>query len=308
MSEHEPRFTSLRADYLQEGLVLGGPSRVSVNLNCDGIGYELAVEQGCNRTITVKVGHAVDWNSIQKPLYILERLLMIFDGAFINLEDISFSGSPDGDNGKVEKGQVFAKRLSYFRTGSRFTIHDKLVEYQDVLNDGLMRRWVALLDELSITNQTYLYMLADSGMPADLRLAFLVELAEPMVEIVNKEKGIYPSLHPGERGTNLKQCLNALGNSYGDVIFCREQLNDEYDDVLSTLVNSRVRIMHIKTKMPAGKYFDGKCSVYYMRKMSLLYRSILLDLLGIPLDSYQSKLTRRISAFDAHFQEIKGIG
>ncbi|SET31117.1 hypothetical protein SAMN05216348_1157 [Olsenella sp. KH3B4] len=147
---------------------------------------------------------------------------MIFDGAFINLEDISFSGSPDGDNGKAEKGQVFAKRLSYFRTDSRFTIHDKLVEYQDVLNDGLMRRWATLLDELSITNQTYLYMLADSGMPADLRLAFLVELAEPMVEIVNKEKGIYPSLHPGERGTNLKQCLNALGNSYGDVIFFAE--------------------------------------------------------------------------------------
>lgn len=64
MSEHEHRFTSLRADYLQEGLVLGGLSRVSVHLNCDGIDYELAVEQGCNRTITVKVGHAVDWNSI----------------------------------------------------------------------------------------------------------------------------------------------------------------------------------------------------------------------------------------------------
>lgn len=232
---------------------------------------------------------------------------MIFDGAFINLEDISFSGSPDGDNGKVEKAQVFEKRLSYFKTDSSFTIHDKLVEYQDVLNDGLMRKWVSLLYELSITNQIYLYMLADSGMPVDLRLAFLVELAEPMVEIVNKEKGIFPSLHPRERDTNLKQCLNALINSYGDAIFCREQSNHEYDDVLSTLVNSRVRIMHIKTKMPASKYFDAKNSVCYMRKMNLLYRSVLLDLLGIPRDSYQPKLMRRISDFDAHFQEIKGI-
>ena len=186
MSEHVPRFTSLRADYLQEGFVLGGPSQASVHLDCDGIDYELAVEQGFNRTITVNEEHAVDWKCIQKPLYILERLLMIFDGAFINLEDISFSGSPDGDNGKVEKEQVLAKRLSYFRTDGRFTIHDKLVEYQDVLNDGLMRKWVSLLDELDITNQVYLYMLADSGMPVDLRLAFLVELAEPMVEIVNK--------------------------------------------------------------------------------------------------------------------------
>lgn len=307
MSEHELRYTSLRAVYLQEGLVLGGPSQASVHLNYDGIDYQLAVEQGCNRTITVKAGHAVDWNCIQKPLYILERLLMLFDGAFINLEDISFSGSPDGDDGKVEKGQVLAKRLSYFRTDSRFTIHDKLVEYQDVLNDGLMRKWLTLLDELDITNQVYLYMLADSGMPVDLRLAFLVEIAEPMVEMVNKEKGIYPSLHPGERGTNLKQCLNALINTYGGVIFGREQSNHEYDDLLSTLVNSRVRVMHIKTSMPASKYFDGKCSVHYMWKMSLLYRSILLDLLGIPLDSYQPKLVTLISAFDAHFQENKGI-
>ena len=306
MSEHVSRFTSLRADYLQEGLLLGGPSQASAHLNCDGIDYELAVEQGCNRTITVKAGHAVDWNCIQKPLYILERLLMLFDGAFINLEDISFSGSPDGDNGKVEKEQVLAKRLSYFRTDSRFTIHDKLVEYQDVLNDGLMRKWVSLLDELDITNQVYLYMLADSGMPVDLRLAFLVELAEPMVEIVNKERGIYPSLHPGERGTSLKQCLNALINTYGDVIFGREQSNHEYDDLLSTLVNGRVRVMHIKTSMPASKYFDGMHSVYYMRKMSLLYRLVLLDLLGVSRDLCQSKLMRRVSGMEAHFQEIKG--
>lgn len=308
MSEHESRFTSLRADYLQEGLVLEGPSQASVHLNCDGIDYGIAIKQGGNRTIAVEAEHAVGWDCIQKPLYILERLLMLFDGAFINLEDISFSGSPDGDDGKVEKGQVLAKRLSYFKTDSRFTIHDKLVKYQDVLNDGLMRKWVSLLDELDITNQVYLYMLADSGMPVDLRLAFLVELAEPMVEIVNKEKGIYPSLHPGERGTNLKQCLNALINTYGDVIFGREQSNHEYDDLLSTLVNGRVRVMHIKTSMPASKYFDGMHSVYYMRKMSLLYRLVLLDLLGISRDSFHLKLTRRVSTLDTQFQEIKVIG
>ena len=52
--------------------MLGGPSQASVHLDCDGIDYELAVEQGFNRTITVKAEHAVDWNCIQKPLYILE--------------------------------------------------------------------------------------------------------------------------------------------------------------------------------------------------------------------------------------------
>ena len=104
----------------------------------------------------------------------------------------------------------------------------------------------------------------------------------------------------------MKQCLNALINTYGEVIFGREQSNHEYDDLLSTLVNGRVRVMHIKTSMPASKYFDGMHSVYYMRKMSLLYRLVLLDLLGISRDLCQPKLMRRVSGMEAHFQEIKG--
>lgn len=144
----------------------------------------------------------------------------------------------------------------------------------------------------------YLYILADSGMPVDLRLAFLIELSEPLIELINKEWGLYPFLRPGDRGTSLKQCLNALILGFGQEVFKVEIFSQNFNDVLETLVKSRVRVMHIKTKMPAGKYFDGPYSVYYMRKMSLLYRIVLLELLGISRNCYQTRLIARVAALD----------
>ncbi len=126
-------------------------------------------------------------------------------------------------------------------------------------------------------------------MPVDLNLAFLVELAEPMVEIVNHKKDRFPSLQPGSRGTSLKQCLNALINAYGLQIFSDEVAND-YDGLLRRLVASRVRIMHIKRNQEGKAIVDGRECVFYLMKLSLLYRVILLDLLDIPGDVYSQRL------------------
>lgn len=76
-------------------------------------------------------------------------------------------------------------------------------------------------------------------------MCILIELAEPLVEIVKKHTNFYASLTPGARGTSLKNCLDALITKYGVDIFERELSND-YEKFLSALVNSRVRIMHIK--------------------------------------------------------------
>ena len=109
-----------------------------------------------------------------------------------------------------------------------------------------------MLRELDIANQVYLYNMAKTGMPVDLRLAFIIELAEPISELVNAEVNILPSLKPGKECTTLRNCLKELINSFGTMIFAKE-MNGDYDEFSSTLVNSRVRIMHIKMNIPVRR-------------------------------------------------------
>jgi hypothetical protein len=286
--ERELVYTSVIATYALKKGVLDSPKNISFQTNNNETNYTLRIKQCGNRTIAVSTDKPVGWAQLLEPLYCLERLLMVLDGAFIPLKDINFSGSPDNDNGQVVKSQVISQRLSYFTSDNHFTITEQLVDFQDVLNEPLFKRWQDLLKELAIVNQVYLYNLGKSGMPVDLRLAFLIELAEPMVEIVNAEKNLFPSLNPGDRGTSLKQCLNALYNSFGDVIFEKERKSD-YGAFLSKLVDSRIRIMHIKRNQKK-EYFNGKYCAYYMMKISLLYRRILLDLLDISYDRYKDNL------------------
>lgn len=63
------------------------------------------------------------------------------------------------------------------------------------------------------------------------------------------------------------------------------------------LVDSRNRIAHIKSKQER-RYLNGEESVLYLSKLSLLYRVILFDLLGMIEESYKGKLCRRTDALN----------
>lgn len=174
---------------------------------------------------------------------------------------------------------------------------DRLIEFDSVLTDTIFDNWVKLLCELDIVNQVYLYTISKNLMPVDMRLSSITELAEPLVELINAEKNYFPFLKPGSRGTSLKQCLNVLLNQYGRIIFQKE-INSDYDYLLSTLVSSRVRIMHIKRDQPKERYFDGIESIRYMKKLSLLYRLVLFELLGIDEDIYRGRLENATKFID----------
>lgn len=297
-------FKTVKATYSLEKGFLGTVRDCSLNITCEGIDYSILVQQNGIRIITVSTTTPVYWSKLLGPLYLLERLMMVFDGVFIPLQDIDYYDSSDGDDhDPIVKAQTVAQRLSYFKSDGKCSIHDKLIDFQDVINDNLLGRWQSLLSELDITHPIYLYSMAKTGMPVDVRLAFIIELAEPLVEIINAEKNLFPSLKPGKRETTLNQCLNALINTYGSVIFAKE-IQENYDGLLSTLVSSRVRIMHIKRNRPSNKYFDGKYSAAYMMKLSLLYRRILLELLEISEALYKGRLVKTTESIDRWMEQF----
>lgn len=229
----------------------------------------------------------------------IERLLMLFDGAFISLSEIQLSKSDTVDEKILHSCEEhFMKgRLSYFMSADfcNYSI-EKMLGFDSIITADLYCKWENLLDELDVVHQMYLYSLSNSGMTVDIKCAFLIELAEPLVEIVKKHTNFYASLTPGARGTSLKNCLDALITKYGVDIFERELSND-YEKFLSALVNSRVRIMHIKREQK-GVYFNGAESVLYALKMSLLYRRIMFEVLGIDEVNYRDNLKKCVSRLD----------
>ena len=94
-------------------------------------------------------------------------------------------------------------------------------------------------------------------------------------------------------GTSLRNCLDALIQKFGRDIF-ESELSNNYDQFLSMLVNSRVRVMHIKRKQNR-LHFNGTESILYCLKMSLLYRKIMFEILGISENTYRDNLLKRVS-------------
>ena len=223
---------------------------------------------------------------------------MLFDGRFYPIETLVFDSENQSDSKKFAdiSKDLLDKRLDYYCSRDLYQ-HSflRLLPFHTVLSNEVYEKWDQLLEKMDITYQIFLYALSDNRNTVDVNFAFLAELAEPFVELI-KENTVYcQSLTPGERGTTLKMCIESIITHYGSDIYSSE-LEDHYSDFLDNVVGSRVRIMHIKKKQK--KYFDGKACNRYSQKFSLLYRRILLELLGIPYNNYETSLKKAINIID----------
>ena len=289
---------SLDAIHKKEKMRLGGPHAIELYVEKDAQ-FHIQIEQLGVRKIAVTANKDVTVSELQLLFSRIERLLMLFDGVFIPLSEIQLSDS-DTDSDNVlnsYKEHLLNGRLGYYSSADfcNYSV-DKLLEFEMVLTEEFFYKWEHLLEELDVVHQMYLYSLSDSGITVDVKCAFLIELAEPLVEIVKAHTSLFTSVIPGAQGTSLKICLDVLITTYGTDIFKRE-LSHNYENFLKALVNSRVRIMHIKREQ-RGVYFNGSESILYILKMSLLYRRILFEILNIEEEKYKDNLLKCVSRLD----------
>ena len=286
---------SLVATFKDEKMMLDGPHEVNFDIK-KGKNFHISIEQLGIRKITVTSDEDVSVFDLDALFLSIERLLMLLDGTFIPLSKIQLSES-DMENEDIlhsYEEQLIERRLSYFSSADFCNYsNDKMMQFDSVITADLFYKWEKLLDELDVVHQMYLYSVSNSGITVDVKCAFLVELAEPLIEIVKEHTNLFSSLFPGERGTTLRNCLEALIDKFGTDIF-ENELSNNYDEFLSTMVNSRVRIMHIKRKQK-GLHFTGNESVLYSSKISLLYRRTLFELLGINENHYKDNLKKCVS-------------
>lgn len=286
----------LTATFQDDKLMLGGPKSLEIQLDEN---ISVIIEQLGIRVITIISEKGESFRVLYGVFTKLERLLMIFDGRFITLKELVFEdlNEETTEHLKLYANDFMKTRLSYYNLADfcNYTL-DKLLDYEKIITPELFNKWQELLDELDIVHQMFLYATSDSKMPIDVKCAFLIELSEPLVEVVKANTHFYSSLKPGEKGTSLKMCVDALISKYGEDIFAEEIANN-YDKFLQTIVNSRVRIMHIK-RQQKGLYFNGSESILYAQKMVVLYRRILFEIMGIDKELYKEKMTSMIKSLD----------
>lgn len=279
--------------YINENIILGGPHVAEFETNDNK--FFIKVEQCGYRKISIKASEETSVFELYGVFTKIERLLMIFDGQFLNLENLEFTDSSETEKNILKSvgNNLMHQRLTYFKSADLVSYKvDKLLEFDEVLNSDLYDKWEQLLEELDIAHQMYLYAMGDTKITVDVKCAFLIELAETLVEVLKVYTNSFQKLKPGN-GTSLKVCVRTLIEEYGKDIFEREMEANE-KEFLSTMINSRVRIMHIKRNQKK-KYFNGSESVLYILKLSLLYRRILLDILGIEKQVYVEKLQKCVS-------------
>lgn len=288
----------LTAVYEEKQSVLRGPVHIQFDIGKEQL-FHVDIEQAVIRSIKISADSDISVFDLNAVLSRIERLLMLLDGRFIPLKEMKFSESDVFSNDSLIScaQNLVAQRLSYFCSADFCkNIAKKLIDFENVFTPDLFSRWDDLLDELGVVHQMFLYSVSDSKITIDVKCAFLVELAEPIVEVVKERTYFFASLEPGGRGTTLKNCLDALITKYGEVVFNKE-LSSQYNQFLNALVNSRVNIMHIKRNQRKPT-LDGMQSILYAQKLSLLYRRIIFKLLEIDDSLYLEKLEQCVSSLD----------
>lgn len=236
----------------------------------------------------------------------LEKLLMVFYGNFLNIQSIEFydeKGEKCTDSDQIEKFYI-SHRLKYYESKDIFQkSRGVLCEFDSILSNKIFTRWKRLLNKLEIVHQIVFYSTADTGLPIEIALAFIIEAFEPLYEYL---AGIDTKSFPlkkcknaaKDNGFSLREKLEKIIDVYGKDVF-ENELSDSDNKArfLDLLRNSRVRIMHVKRKYE-DPFLDGKDAIAYIGKLLLLYRHILLCRVGIDYLCYKQKLIDSVRYYD----------
>lgn len=275
---------------------------------------QICIEENGKRIITLLSEEETETITMYSVLLNLERLLNIFDGVFIPLSEISLYGNESIEAYNSLCVHLKKMRLKYFLSAPFLTVQtDRIVNYEDVLSEEMYERWKEVLGELGVVNQMYLYAVSDNGMTNDIKCAFLIELAEPLSEILRSE-GILLKKTVDKNGfLSLRSCLRIIINRYGTILFEKEKVFG-IGKILECLVNTRVNIMHIKKNQKTPK-LEGKENVLYATKMSYLYRIVILEWIGVDEKYYINNLKKRIEDMETFggvqnkmFERLKSSG
>ncbi len=293
--EHVPVCTKMIAEYMLPNGALGGPYNEQFSFEYKGIEFNLQIYDWVIRKIEITSENEVEYYYFRNIRGYIEKLLYVMEGAFLGLKKLSyFSESEDSQYLDSYAHNDEASRLSYYVSSKSLSISvGRLLHFSGNINKTIFERWIDLVNEMDVLLQIFLYTTSDNRMTVDVNCAFLIEMSESFADLIASNLG------EKVKSDHLADKLKFVIEKYGLVIFREEIRNDMF---INCLVNTRVNIMHIKRnkRLP---FLDGKESMLYFWKFSLMYRTIILELLGLG-DRYSEFLEKAMNALD-NFEDVR---
>lgn len=272
--------------------VLGGPKYNEFTLSVDGFNFNIKIQQYVERIIIIDSCETDTYKYYLDIFYTLETLLMLCDGHFVPTISVF--------ENDVEISSSWHKRAlpSYSSADFMLGAGNILIDYSEVIDEELFKKWYKLESELDLNFKTMLCCTSSVKMPRDMQCAFLTEAFGGIYELaIQKYPNIKVKNIPSGK-SKLKYYLVALFENFGDIIFNQELIINKYE-FAQILVNSRNRIAHISNSKKRYFLNGGEC-VMYLIKLSLLYRIIIFDQLELPQSLYRERLSSIVLSINKH--------
>jgi len=270
--------------------ILGVPKHKDFAVSVNNTAYNISIDQQCQRVLSISspAGKYEDATSIY---YSLVTLLMLFDGHFYPVVN-AYDGTDITESWNKRALPCYSSADFMLGNGN------KLIEFDAILDAKLFQNWCALKKELDLVHNMVLYCLSSVEMPKDMQVAFMTEAFIGICELIHAKDPSFKLPKVPADESKLKHYYLAVADKCGQNIFAEEFIKDR-ERFAQILVNSRNRIAHIKSKQ-GRTYLNGGESVMYLMKLSLLYRIVLFDLLGISKSVYDAALSSHVQTINNH--------
>lgn len=269
---------------------LGGTKHTSISVNVNNVSYDISIQQQGIRIISIDTNND-SYEDAQSVFYLLETLLMLFDGHFFPIVSV-FDGTDITNSWNDQR--LPSHTSADFMLGTA----GKLLDYDKVLNTDVFYKWIEMNNKLDLVHKMVLYCLSDVKMPKDMQCAYMVEAVKGLCRPIHDHNIAFaPSLFTGKEPI-LKLAFLAVVDEYGPDIFNKE-ISQNKEKFTQILINTRNRIAHIN-EIDEKQILPQEVYIWYIIKLSLLYRVALLDLLGIQQSEYCHALKAYIQKLDSY--------
>ena len=269
-----------------------------------GVTYRVKIKQILKRELLIGTGEKVECIELFGMESFLEILLFLFDGRFYPIENAAMIDENEDPSIYQNKVNHYYNNRPPIYKSIDICRHQfmKLVNFKDIDLTNTLLEWARISNELDIAFNMLLYCLSDIHMPVDCKISSIIEMVKPFGEIVeNNNRSFHIERNKHTKRMDLRIALKTVIKTFGSEIFYKE-LNGNFKDFLDMLVNTRNKISHVKSLQDKA-CLDGVQCVFYIAKLSIMYRKIIFMLIGIDDTMYTDNIIKAVKALDNWYYE-----
>lgn len=285
----------------------GGPFVNDFEYTYKGVTYRVKIEQILKRELLIGTDEKVECIELFDMESFLEILLFLFDGRFYPIENAAMIDENEDPSIYQNKVNHYYNNRPPIYKSIDICRHQfmKLVNFKDIDLTNTLLEWARISNELDIAFNMLLYCLSDIHIPVDCKISSIIEMVKPFGEIVeNNNRSFHIERNKRTKRMDLRIALETVIQTFGSEIFYKE-LNGNFQEFLDLLVNTRNKISHVKSLQDKA-CLDGVQCVFYIAKLSIMYRKIIFMMIGIDDTMYTDNIIKAVEALDNWYYE-KGI-